>query len=143
MIGIDQYFTKPHPQEHEDNALELLRRRNALRADWMAATGKSCPIDPDTRTEISGSKGGDGDGGYRTPGTRTGAAGSSHREGKAVDDADPGDELDSWLDGFDDGAGGNSMLERHQLYREHPAATPGWCHLTTRAPRSGKRTFMP
>jgi hypothetical protein len=29
------------------------------------------------------------------------------------------------------------------LYREDPGSTPGWVHLTTRAPKSGRRTFIP
>ncbi len=143
MITLEQYFRKPRPLAHEANAAELLRLRNELREEWMAATGKRCPVDPDTESEISGVARGDGDGGYRTPGSRTGAAGSSHRSGEGVDDYDPADDLDAWLDGFEDGKGGNSMLEKHHLYREHPSATKGWCHLTTRAPRSGNRTFLP
>ncbi len=143
MISVEQYFAKPRPAEHEANARELLRRRQALREEWMAATGKTCSVDPDTGCEISGVARGDGDGGYRTPGSRTGAAGSSHRSGEGVDDYDPDNELDTWLDQFEDGKGGNSKLARHGLYREHPSATPGWCHLTTRAPGSGHRTFYP
>lgn len=142
MITVEQYFTKPRPRDHEQSAIDLIRRRNALRAEWMAATGKDCPIDPDTGTEISGVERGDGDGGYRTPGSRTGAAGSSHRHGQGIDDYDPGDELDTWLDAFEHD-GENTKLEEHGLYREHPEATPGWCHLATRAPGSGRRTFRP
>ena len=143
MITPEEYFRKPRPRNHEQNAADLIRRRNALRAEWMVATGKECPVDPDTGCEISGVERGDGDGGYRTPGTRTGAAGSSHRDGRGIDDYDPGDELDTWLDQFEDGKGGNSKLQQHGLYREHPSATKGWCHLTTKAPGSGKRTFYP
>lgn len=143
MITLEQYRRKPMPPAHVTSAEDLLRRRNALRAEWTLATGKTCPIDPDTESEISGVARGDGDGGYRTPGTRTGAAGSSHRDGRGVDDYDPLNELDSWLDQFEDGQGGNGMLEKHGLYREHPSATPGWCHLSTKAPGSGKRTFYP
>lgn len=143
MITTDQYFRKPHTPQQEENAREVLDRRNRLRAEWMQATGKSCPVDPDTDSEISGSRGGDGDGGFRTPGASTGAPGSSHKEAKAVDDYDPQDEFDTWLDQFEIGDGGNSKLEEYGLYREHPSKTKGWCHLTTRAPASGKRTFWP
>jgi hypothetical protein len=34
-------------------------------------------------------------------------------------------------------------LEEAGLYMEHPAKTPGWVHLTTRAPASGNRVFLP
>ena len=56
---------------------------------------------------------------------------------------DPGDRLDTWLNDFEDGQGGNSKLEEYGLYREAPSATPNWVHLTTRPPHSGKRTFQP
>lgn len=144
MITPEQYFRKPHTPQQAADAADLLARRDALRADWMAATGRTCPVDPDTDSEISGAAGGDGDGGFRTPGTRTGAEHSSHRRAKGVDDYDPDNALDEWLTTFDtDGGRHNAMLEKHDLYREHPSATKGWCHLTTLPPGSGKRTFMP
>ncbi len=143
MITNEEYFRKPHSTTQESHAANLIGRRNALRQEWTAATGKTCPVDPDTSCEISGKQGGDGDGGFRTPGSREGASNSSHREARGIDDFDPAGELDAWLDQFEAGAGGNSMLEKHGLYREHPSVTPTWCHLTTRAPASGKRTFMP
>ncbi|MDH4172141.1 MAG: hypothetical protein OEW90_05005 [Betaproteobacteria bacterium] len=143
MITLEQYFRKPHTLQHAANAADVLERRNRLRAEWSAATGKACEIDPDTGSEISGSAGGDGDGSFRTPGTRTGAPLSPHRDARAVDDYDPRNEFDTWLDQFDTPNGGNSKLAEYGLYREHPSVTPGWCHLTTRAPGSGKRTFYP
>jgi len=143
LITTAQYFTKPHTKEQELHAQELLGRVAQLLDEWATATGELAQIDPDTGTEISGAHGGDGDGGFRTPGSRTGAANSSHREARAVDHFDPGDKLDTWLDTFEDGKGGNSKLEEHGLYRESPNATPGWSHLTTRPPSSGKRSFQP
>lgn len=144
MITAFQYFgTKPHSPEQDAAARDLLDRRNRLRAEWMQDTGKACPIDPDTGTEISGSKGGSGDGGFRLSTATTGRPQSSHKEARGVDDFDPGDEFDTWLDQFEDGHGGNSKLEEYDLYRERPEDTPGWCHLTTRRPGSGRRTFIP
>jgi len=35
------------------------------------------------------------------------------------------------------------LLEKYDLYMEHPAATVGWIHLQTRKTRSGKRIFNP
>jgi len=52
-----------------------------------------------------------------------------------VDVADGNGKLDETIT--------DALLEAHGLYREHPEATPGWCHLTTRAPKSGRRTFYP
>lgn len=144
MITTEQYFRKPRSDEHEQNADQLLARVNAL-LNEAQALDVGPYIDPDTGSQISGSQGGDGDGGYRTPGSRTGSARSSHRSAMAVDVYDPRDTLDSWLDQFEapGDTGGNTKLEQHGLYREHPTKTPGWCHLSTRAPGSGRRTFYP
>lgn len=143
MISLVQYFTKPHTAEHEGAAADLLHRRNALRQEYYVATGRGPDIDPDTGNEISGSHGGDGDGGFRLPSSKTGAPNSSHKQACGVDDSDQDNAFDTWLDQFETGDGGNTMLEKHGLYREAPSATPTWCHLTTRAPGSGRRTFQP
>jgi hypothetical protein len=144
MITLKQYFGgKPHTTEHEMLAFVMLSRVENLVAEAVAAGAFESKIDPDTGTEISGSKGGSGDGGFRLPDSKTGKKLSSHKEAKAVDRYDPDDKLDDWISKFDDGKGGNSKLQKYGLYREHPKATPGWCHLTSRAPGSGKRTFIP
>lgn len=143
MITADQYFTaKPHTPEHDILADDLLARVNDLR-DEAERAGIQRNICPNTGTEISGSKGGSGDGGFRLPSATTGAAMSSHKEARAVDVYDPGGRIDNWLDIFEHGNGDNTKLEQHGLYRESPNATTGWCHLTTRAPHSGRRTFNP
>lgn len=148
MITVEEYFGKPHTQEQLAAAVNLLERVAALGNQAADAAAFHWPVDRDTGCCISGSTGSDGDGGFRTPSSRTGAPESSHRiakpgEGAGVDVFDPSDLLDAWLDQFEDGAGGNSKLAEHGLYREHPDDTPGWCHLTTRAPASGHRTFHP
>lgn len=148
MIILEEYFRKPHSAEQEASARDLIDRRNRLRQEWMRETGRmACPKDPDTGTEISGRKGGDGDGGFRTPGSKTGANNSSHRCLKpgqaALDDYDPDDEFDTWLDSFELYEGKNSKLEEYGLAREHPSKTPGWTHLQTDLPPSGRRTYYP
>jgi len=162
MMTVAQYFgIKPHSEAQEAAALDLLGKRNALRVEWMQATGRTCPIDPDTGTELSGSRGGAGDGGFRLTTATTGKVGSSHKclpadkpDGAGVDDFDgPDNAFDTWLDQFEvlmpDGLseGGNTKLEEYGLYREHPdytqAGPNGWAHLQTRAPISGKRTYKP
>ena len=65
------------------------------------------------------------------------AAMSNHTRCMAVDLADPEGDLDEWCL---DNAG---VLEEIGLWQEHPAATKGWCHLQTCAPKSGKRVFYP
>jgi len=153
MITLDQYFgaRKAHIEATPEKyaaADELLGRRNRLREEYYAATACEPDIDPDTGTEISGKKNGSGDGGFRVSTTTTGAGDSSHKEGKGVDDSDQDDEFDLWLNQFEvpmpnGQPGGNTKLEEYGLYREHPDTTLTWCHLTTRAPGSGKRTFWP
>ena len=143
MITAFQYFAKPHTQAQKDRATDLLSRVEALEQEFYAETGIGPDIDSDTGCEISGAKSGDGDGGFRLPSSKTGAPNSSHKEAGGVDRYDPENHRDSWLDKYETGDGGNSMLEKHGLYREHPDSTPGWCHLTTRAPGSGRRTFYP
>ncbi len=144
MITALQYFGgKPHTDVHRAAADDLLPRVNALR-DEAEEAGIQRHIDPDTGSEISGSKGGAGDGGFRLPTATTGRPSSSHKEAKGVDDYDPDNTFDNWISQFDEDNGvRNSMLEKHGLYREAPGATPGWCHLTTREPGSKRRTFFP
>lgn len=145
MITKEQYFgIKPHTPEQEALAIDMLMRANALVGEAAAGGGSfTRAVDPDTGTEISGSRGGAGDGGFRLPTSITGRGKSSHKEARAVDVYDPHEELDTWLDQFETGNGGNSKLEEYGLYREAPGSTHGWCHLTTRAPGSGRRTFQP
>lgn len=144
MITLEQYFGgKPHTQEEEDFATVLLQRVNELCDEAQQNGNYDAPTCPNTGTQISGSYHGQGDGGFRLPTATTGRQNSSHKEAKAVDVFDPKGDLDKWLDGFEDGHNGNIKLEQYGLYREHPDSTPGWCHLTTRAPGSGHRTFIP
>jgi len=143
MITLAQYFaSKPHDAGHDVFADELLGAVNALLAEAESA-GVKVPPCPNTGTQISGSKGGSGDGGFRLTTATTGVATSSHKEARAVDVYDPVGALDDWLDLFEHGAGDNHKLAEHGLFREAPNATSGWCHLSIRAPKSGRRTFVP
>lgn len=139
-ISREQYFqAKPHTEEQGAEAASLLMRVNGLcekvEFDW--------PVCPNTGTNVSGSKGGQGDGGFRLPGATTGADHSSHKTAQGVDVFDPQAKLDDAISAFDKEDGTNELLEEFGLYREAPGSTPGWCHLTTRAPHSGHRTFQP
>jgi hypothetical protein len=136
MITLQDYFgDKPHPNEYNLNALTLLYRVNNLLAAYTTDTGKFCEINPITGTLVSGSKGGDG--GFRLPTSTTGSSKSAHKLGMAIDIVDRDQCLDKWLDEKPD------ALIKYDLYREEPASTPNWCHLSTRKPLSGKRTFKP
>lgn len=135
MITKEQYFSdghggqKQHQPEHDDYAASLLSKVNAFldHMEWAR------PIDPDTGSEISGSKGGSGDGGFRTGDSKTGAPKSCHRTAHAVDVYDPKNELDDAITDED--------LEAFGLYREIGTATHGWCHLQDLPPHSGRRTY--
>lgn len=132
MITVEQYFgEKQHTDEQEQAAETLLNRVTNM----LEFLGWDYPIDPDTGTSISGSKGGAGDGGFRLSGSSTGRPFSKHKLAHAVDVYDPDNRLDDMIN--------DEILQRFNLYRESPSATRGWCHLQDIAPGSGKRTFLP
>lgn len=136
MITLAELFGKKicHPDATEEriaNAIKLLKKVNML----IETIGYEPPVCPNTDCQISGSLHGSGDGGFRLQSSKTGAKNSSHKQGMAVDVYDPKGILDAHIT--------DTLLREHDLYREAPSATPGWCHLTTRAPRSKKRTFLP
>ena len=115
------------------NGLDLLYKVNRLLADYVTK-GNVLRVSPKTGCLISGNK--DGDGGMRLQSSKTGSPNSAHKQGMAVDLYDHGD-LDKWIDENPD------VLIKYDLYREASVSTPGWCHLSTRKPMSGKRTFSP
>lgn len=129
-IALDQYFA-PYPElrtpEFEANATELLTRVDKL----LSAYPGKLHIDPDTKSYIGGEK----NGGVRPLSCPVGSSQSSHKKAKGVDVYDPGNLIDKWAD--------DAILAKYDLYREHPNYTDGWCHLTTRPPGSGKRSFIP
>lgn len=134
-ITAEHYFKAyaDHPEitdEIRANAETLLGRVNLL-LDECVSMGWEPLINPATRTYISGKQ----NGGWRPSDCPIGAPNSSHKTGSGVDVADGDGELDAMIT--------DELLSRHGLYREHPESTPGWCHLTTRAPKSGRRTFYP
>ena len=132
MITLAQYFqAKPHTADHEVAAYDLLKRVDSL-LQTLNYTPPNCP---NTGTQISGSKGGSGDGGFRLQTATTGAALSSHKTGQGIDIYDPVNHLDAILT--------DTLLAQAGLYREAPSETQGWTHLTTRSPKSGHRTFLP
>jgi len=134
MLTLADYF-KAHggparfSREIVENAVDLIARTNALLTDAVKSGQVDLDVNPVTGTLISGRI----DGGIRLPNSATGVGTSSHKEGRGVDIYDADGDIDGWIT--------DEVLTRHGLYREHPSQTKSWCHLTTRAPRSGKRTF--
>lgn len=60
---------------------------------------------------------------------------SRHLIAAAIDIADADGKLDAFCT--------DKILEKYDLYREHPDHTKGWCHLQVLPPKSSKRTFIP
>jgi hypothetical protein len=132
MITLDQYFSgRPHTNQQSANAVDLLYRVNELLNMYMKETGEEVEVNMRTGSYISGVT----EGGFRLQDCQQGAPLSSHKQGQGVDITDPYNHIDDWLTDF--------KLELCGLYREHPESTEKWCHLTTRAPASGHRTFRP
>jgi len=148
MITIEQYVG-PHAKSkdwtpaRQAKAVILLECVNALEEE-MAADGILFPDNPATGTGVSGKT----FGGFRPQDCPQGAPTSSHKEGEGVDRFDPQGAQDAWLlaDYLKHKAAGTvdqCALARHGLYIEHPSATSGWSHLSTRPPGSGNRVFYP
>jgi hypothetical protein len=138
IISLEQYAGpwaghEDWTPERQRNGTILLKSVNALIKDYEANTGKTLAINPITKSHVSGAK----YGGFRPLDCEVGARLSSHKEAKAVDLMDKDEAFDKWL------TANPEKLVEHNLYREHPDATKGWCHLSTKAPRSGNRTFKP
>ena len=114
------------------NSIDLLYKVNQLLMGFVLA-GNSFKINPNTQCLISGSK--DGDGGFRLSNSKTGSPLSSHKTGMGVDVYDPENKIDDWVTDL--------ILKKYDLYREAPRYTNNWCHLSTRVPGSGHRTFIP
>lgn len=134
MIAVEHIFKAypGHPDimdEHRTNARLLVDRVNHLLSRFPG----TLPRNPATGTLVSGEK----NGGWRPLDCPIGAPNSSHKTGQAVDIYDPDGELDDWLMDH------QALLTGVDLYLEHPSATRGWSHLTTRAPKSGRRVFYP
>lgn len=122
------------------NADELLRRANGL----LAAVAEREPDDCVTNPRVNS--------GWRSSGynqiTPGAAPLSRHITGEAIDAADPEGVIDTilyedWKRCTADGLEDRCLLAKYGLYMEHPAATKGWCHLQSAAPRSGNRVFFP
>jgi len=137
MITLEQYVG-PHADSpdwtpaRQANAEVLLEACAALE-DEMVTDGVVFPDNPATGSGVSGQT----FGGFRPQSCPQGAPNSSHKDGMAVDRFDPHGEIDLWCMSHQD------RLAVHGIYIEHPSATKGWSHWTTRRPGSGNRAFYP
>lgn len=80
--------------------------------------------------------------GWRPPSLNAKTPGASktslHMTGEAIDINDPTGALDAWCVKVC-----STVLKDLGLWLEAPAATPGWCHVQAKPPRSGARIFNP
>ena len=134
-ISLDQYFGiyANHPDASAGKwsvADMMLEKVNAL-LEYAVECGIELHENPQTKSLISGTE----NGGFRPNNSPVGAPLSDHKRGRAVDIADVGNYLYSWIT--------DEILVRFHLYREAPTHTPNWCHLQDTPPKSGKRTFLP
>jgi len=134
----DDYFSKW--LGHKDvtpevlaNADDLLRRVNEVCEICDLEGGIEFLLNPKTNSYVSGET----LGGFRPQDAKVGASNSSHKTGQGIDIYDPNREIAMWF------LKHAALLKEHGLYMEHPDYTKGWCHLTSRAPRSGRTVFLP
>lgn len=130
---VGKHAESPDWTPERQAAAEILLDRVQALADEMMGQGIYFPVNPYTGSRVSGKT----FGGFRPQDCPEGAPSSGHKQGQAVDLYDPNGDLDGYIDA------NQSILERHDLYREAASATEGWCHLSTRRPGSGRRTFFP
>lgn len=136
-VTLDDYFGKW--KDHDDvtdevmnNAIDFLDKLNRL-MDVAFMDGHDFKLNAKTQSFVSGSQ----YGGFRPQDCPQGAPHSSHKVGRGVDIYDPDGEFDKWCIAHP------QDMRDHGLYMEDPADTPRWCHLTDRAPASGKLVFKP
>jgi hypothetical protein len=138
MLDVDHLFQayQDHPgitSSHRSNAELLISRVNTLLARCLRTGQVDLETNPKTGTLISGEK----NGGWRPQDCPIGAPNSSHKTGQGVDLYDPDGDIDNCLMEH------QNILVECGLYIEHPSATRGWSHLTTRPPKSHNRVFYP
>jgi len=128
MISLAQYFMGREGEYASEliaplraNAEETVARVNAL----LARACLQCEVNSGWRPRALNA---------RIPNA---SPRSRHISCQAVDLADPDGSLDAWCLANPD------ALEALGLWLEHPDATPGWCHLQTVPPASGRRVFEP
>lgn len=135
MIDLEDYFDRwmdDAPEEHINNALVLLEKAGRLEG-YLIGLGLNFPDNPKTGNGISGTL----YGGYRPQDCGIGKPRSAHKIGMAVDRFDPRNEIDLFLYNdekhhLDRGTLKESILYRYGIFIEHPSATTGWSHWSTK-----------
>ena len=141
MISIEQYFGK-YTTKHKDvtpsryaNAQRLLGKVNSL-MQTLIQKGVEFPVNPVTKSQISGDK----NGGFRPQDCPIGASNSAHKECMAVDIYDPKGEIDDYLNHNPEAI---EVINDLDMYFEALPYTTGWSHMQIRRTASGRRFFIP
>lgn len=127
LKGHDQTYPKHYTPQIEANALELLGRVNPFCA-YVMEHHPEVDLHPSANS------------GWRpTPYNNLvrGKKGSRHITAEAIDLNDTDKKLAKCL------LENDYLLEKFDLYMEHPLYTPGWVHVQTVKPASGARIFFP
>jgi hypothetical protein len=114
----DREIEYPLSPEFKENMKALLDKLDVVRVDWGRPLLISSGYRPGRYNQVVG-----------------GAKNSAHLSCEAVDVLDRTGDLADFLT--------EDRLIAYGLYLENPARTPGWCHLQTRATKSGARIFNP
>lgn len=128
-MGRDKTHSSELTEEIRKNAVETIKRANALIAIYEKTTGDSRQrgVTSGWRPAAINAK------------TANAAKKSNHMLALAVDIADSSRTMKTWLMS----AAGQAALVECGLWMEHPDATPTWVHVQTVPPRSGRRVFVP
>lgn len=133
-MGRDAQYPHEMSLGLERNALLIVELANKL-VTLAKVAGVTFRESPKTGTLVSS--------GWRPASlnakTANAAPNSKHITGQAIDLYDQANSLDSWLMTKD----GQDTMVKLGLWHEHPTHTPGWVHVQSIPPRSGKRTFYP
>ena len=114
----DREIEYPLDEALKQNMKALLSKLDTVRLDWGRPLSISSGYRPGKYNQAAG-----------------GAKSSAHLTCEAVDIVDQTGDLADFLT--------EDRLIAYGLYLENPARTPGWCHLQTRATKSGARIFNP
>jgi len=120
LMGRDKKYPDEYNEEIKKNALETVEKVQELLSIWGGYTEITSGWRPAAINQKAG-----------------GAKKSNHMVGKAVDLKDNNGNLDAWC------LANLKVLEDIGLWMEDPEATPGWTHLQTCPPKSGRRVFKP
>lgn len=137
QITLAEYFG---PYAHHQAVTPDIRFKATAMLDVVndlyeraAQDGCELPDNPATGSGISGQ----GNGGFRPPESKVGAANSTHKDGRAVDRYDPRREFAAWCLAHPE------ELQKRGLHMEDPRWTPTWVHLQDVPPHSGRVVYVP